>query len=219
MVLWDDEGRNYDARQRDALDHLHKKGLGGGLRAVFLLAGLSPTRSVLAGLGISRQAFVDPDRRDLGRLSDAECAESTRMMLRALRTNPSPHEDNVVSAVTALSMGWPSHLFIAQKELTRELCALDGNLSQVNMDHVRKASDDARIAYYEDRAAEPPLNLDQDMLCRFLYDVEDASTNALGKVWKVVQRHLEDAGYAEDMTRKEYAAALFVKGRTQPSSI
>ena len=68
------------------------------------------------------------------------------MMLRALRADPSPREDNVVSAVTALSMGWPSHLFIAQKELTRELRALDGNLSQVNMDHVRKASNDARIA-------------------------------------------------------------------------
>ena len=53
-------GQNYDARQRDALDHLHKKGLGGGLRAVFLLAGLSPTRSVLAGLGISRQGSWSP---------------------------------------------------------------------------------------------------------------------------------------------------------------
>ena len=211
LVLRFDEAQNLDERQQDALDELHKNGVGGGMRSVFLLAGLSPTRSVLASLGVSRQAYVDPNRRDLGLLANEECAESTRMMLHALRADASPREDAIVKAVAGLSLGWPAHLFMAQKELTRELKALDGNLSQVNMGTVQQKADKARIAYYEDRVAEPPLSLEPNMLCRILCDVEDANTNALGAMFDIAKHHLEGAGLANRVTDEDYIDALIRK--------
>ena len=88
----------------------------------------------------------------MGPLADAECAESTRMMLDALGTDGTREEkDRAARLAAKLSFGWPQHLFCAQQALCRELANASGALESVDVAKVRLEAQDHRHRDYQGR--------------------------------------------------------------------
>lgn len=148
LVLHMDEAQLLDQEQ-DALVHLHTDGL--DLPSVCLFTGLSHTESRLRSVGgLSRLA--ENVTTNMGRMADAECAESTAMMLDKLGVEGADAErQKAVEAVVVEAHGWPQHLFCAQQALCRELVRTDGSLRGVDLDTLRADSQADRHAYYQGR--------------------------------------------------------------------
>ena len=71
-------------------------------------------------------------------MSDAECADSTRMTLGVLAPNGTRAEIAAcVNLTTKLSFGWPQHLFCAQQALTRELASVRGAIADMDGNRVQ----------------------------------------------------------------------------------
>ena len=84
LVLHMDEAQTIDETARNVLVGLHTRGM--GVPTVCLFTGLSHTESRIRSLdGLSRLA--SNATINMGRMSDAECADSTRMMLGVLAPN------------------------------------------------------------------------------------------------------------------------------------
>ena len=149
IVLHVDEAQMIDETAQNVLVGLHTRGM--GVPAVCLFTGLSHTETRIRGLdGLSRLA--SNATVNMGPLADAECAESTRMMLDALGTDGTPEEkDRAARLAAKLSFGWPQHLFCAQQALCRELANARGALAGVDVPKVRLEAQDHRHRYYRGR--------------------------------------------------------------------
>lgn len=148
LVLHMDEAQLLDQEQ-DALVYLHTDGL--DLPTVCLFTGLSHTESRIRSVGgLSRLA--KNVTTNMGRMADAECAESTAMMLDKLGVEGADAEgQKAVETVVEAAHGWPQHLFCAQQALCRELVRTDGSHRGVDPDTLRADSEADRHAYYQGR--------------------------------------------------------------------
>lgn len=146
-----DEAHVLEEEQAPTLRWLHTGGL--KIPAVFLFTGLSHTTNHISGTkGLSRLADNAPVQ--MGRMSDAECRDSTRQMVDALNAAGSADErEELIALVAEASFGWPQHLHCAQQELTRELQSREGVLREVNRAVIQAACATRRERYYEDRLA------------------------------------------------------------------
>ena len=144
LVVWVDEAQTVDESCK-ALATAHKGGL--GVPALIVLSGLPTTaRQVRAIPGLSRLA--DAAVVDMGAMADDECAASTRSMLDAFETpSPAAAISETASRIAAMAFGWPQHLKVAQKALTKKLIASGGDLGAVDMGAVERESDAGRAAY------------------------------------------------------------------------
>ena len=151
VALHMDEAQVLEKEQAPTLRWLHTGGL--KIPAVFLFTGLSHTASHISGTkGLSRLADNAPV--NMGRMSDAECRDSTRQMVDALNAVGSTAErEELIALVAEASFGWPQHLHCAQQELTRELESNQGLLREVDGATIRSACAARRARYYEDRLA------------------------------------------------------------------
>lgn len=148
LVIWLDEAQTVDESCR-ALASAHKGAL--GVPALVVLSGLPTTaRCVRSIPGLSRLA--DAAVIDMGAMTDDECADSTRMMLEAFKTQASDAAvDEAASRVAGMAVGWPQHLTGTQKALAKALMDADGNLQDVDMAAVQRDSNARRAAYYGQR--------------------------------------------------------------------
>lgn len=132
LVLHMDEAQLIDQDQ-DALVHLHTDGL--DLPTVCLFTGLSHTESRIRSLG-GLFRLAKNVTTNMGRMADAECAESTAMMLDRLEVEGRDAErQEAMEAVVEEAHGWPQHLFCAQQALCRELVRTDGSPRAVEPGH------------------------------------------------------------------------------------
>lgn len=151
VALHMDEAHVLGKEQAPTLRWLHTGGL--KIPAVFLFTGLSHTANHISGTkGLSRLADNAPVH--MGRMSDAECRDSTRQMVDALNVTGSTDErEELIALVAEASFGWPQHLHCAQQELTREMQSHEGVLREVDGAAIRAACAARRERYYEDRLA------------------------------------------------------------------
>ena len=151
VALHMDEAQVLEKEQAPTLRWLHNGGL--KVSAVFLFTGLSHTASHISGTkGLSRLADNAP--LSMGRMSDAECRDSTRRMVAALNAVGSADErEELIALAAEASFGWPQHLHCAQQELARELQSHGGVLREVDGAAIRAACAARRERYYEDRLA------------------------------------------------------------------
>ena len=149
IVLHVDEAQMIDEAAQNVLVGLHTRGM--GVPTVCLFTGLSHTESRIRSLdGLSRLA--SNATVNMGPMADAECAESTRMMLDALGTDGTREgKDRVARLAAKLSFGWPQHLFCAQQALCRELADAKGALASVDIANVRLEAQEHRHRYYQGR--------------------------------------------------------------------
>lgn len=156
IVLLMDEAQRVDETVQDVLVDLHTIGL--GVPAVFLFSGLSHTADRIGSLdGLSRPS--DNAIVNIGVMSEGECGESTRMMLKELRVDGTDDEqEETAELAAALSYGWPQHLHCVQAAMCRELLRTDGVLREVNVDDIRRESDRRRGNYYQRRLSGTMLN-------------------------------------------------------------
>lgn len=149
IVLYLDEAQTVSEAEGPVLLGLHRRGL--GVATVCLFTGLSHTTARIRNLeGLSRPASNATVY--MGRMSDDECAESTRMMLDALRADGTRTERaRAAGMAVELSFGWPQHLFCAQQALCRALVEAGGALANVDWATVRKRAQEDRYRYYEGR--------------------------------------------------------------------
>lgn len=147
LVIWTDEAQTVDDSCK-ALATAHRGGL--GVPALVVLSGLPTTSRRVRGIpGLSRLA--DAAIVNMGSMSNAECAESTKAMLAAFGIHAPAAMDEAASRIAAMAFGWPQHLKGAQKSLARALLTAKGHLGQVDMTQVARESDARRSAYYTQR--------------------------------------------------------------------
>lgn len=146
IVLHMDEAQLVSHSEQPALLHLHTIGL--GVPTVCLFTGLSHTLERLTTLPrlsrLAKNAVVD-----MRTMTESECAESTAMMLDALKVIGShAGKDRAVPMVARLSRGWSHHVNCAQKALCRELLRVNGVLGNMNADRMQTESDRHREYCY-----------------------------------------------------------------------
>ena len=155
LVLVCDEAQVLNAKHEGVLRMLHKTGLR-DIPSVLLLAGLGHTKTAIRKLdGLSRlAATVDVN---MGLLSEAECADSTRQMLSGCEIAGADTELNALAkTVAAMAKRWPQHLACAHAALARELLDVRGDIAEVDIGKVERETTESRHAYYEGRFEDHP---------------------------------------------------------------
>ena len=148
IVLYSDEAQTFGSENQPGLLMLHQNEL--GVPVIVLLAGLSHTSEKIRSIdGLSRLARNVVT--NMGKMSDGECAESTRKMLQAFRIDEDRNAISACKHIARMSRGWPQHLNQAQISLALELLETNGELSATDMAKVERRSDQARTEYYKNR--------------------------------------------------------------------
>lgn len=155
LALHVDEAQVLGEGQAETLRWLHTGGL--ELPVVCLFTGLSHTKRTLSGIrGLSRLA--DVAEINVGRMTRAECCESTDQVFDRFGAVGGPWERRMAADVVAEeSYGWPQHLFCAQRALCAGLGPAEGTIERLDFDAVREQTARARSRYYVGRVDSAPL--------------------------------------------------------------
>lgn len=220
IVLHMDEAQLIDGTEQLTLVSLHTHGL--GVPTVCLFTGLGHTARQIGSIeGLSR--LGENVTVNMGAMSDAECAESTRMMLDELRTVGSESEkDRFTKMVATLSYGWPQHLHCAQQALCRELQRTDGALGKVSAARVREESDRRRTTYYEGRLDGTVLADWPELTAAIVAGVIRERPSTTPALTKLCRDEVGRQGLGDDpdfdATPKGFAATLVERGVLAVSS-
>lgn len=224
ITLWLDEAQAMSPAGLHTLLRLHTKGLGDAepIPCVVILTGLQHTEDhVSSHPGLSRLA--GDTTIQMGRLSDAECAESTKAMLDALRPKEAPAEarQHLAELSSKWSRGWPQHLHGAQKAICESVLRADGYLTLMNYDQVEQRCDALRAEYYGKRLRLVPVPGNDPALKRKI--VAQLGSTELPPtgvdLWEmcadVINGHWD--GRLPDDNGKTTATALIQKGIVEPT--
>lgn len=220
IVLHMDEAQLIDRTEQLTLVSLHTHGM--GVPTVCLFTGLGHTARQIGSIeGLSR--LGENVTVNMGAMSDAECAESTRMMLDELRTVGSESEkDRFTKMVATLSYGWPQHLHCAQQALCRELQRTDGALGEVSAARVRNESDRRRTTYYEGRLDGTVLADWPELTAAIVAGVMRERPSTTPALTKLCRDEVGRQGLSDDpdfdATPKGFAATLVERGVLAVSS-
>ena len=214
VVLHMDEAQTVDETARNVLVGLHTRGM--GVPTVCLFTGLSHTEARIRSLdGLSRLA--SNATTNMGRMSDAECADSTRMMLDALGASGTPAERaGGVELTVKLSFGWPQHLFCAQRALARELVGAQGVLANMDANRVQAEAASERETYYTGQIAGTMLDQPRWITRRVVARAVDEHPASQFELARICRSEIEQNGLNDDpdfgTTPREFAAKLIEKG-------
>ena len=185
LVLVCDEAQALNENHESVLRMLHKSGIQGGISSVLALAGLSHTAATLGemeGLSarLSQNAVVN-----MGMLDEAECVESTRMMLArcGVGGTDDQHEE-AARLVGPMAHRWPQHLACAHAALANELIRVDRNLERIDFNAVNRETTAARHTYYGKRLANHPVLQDGPFTARLVGMVHET---AIALDWKLAE--------------------------------
>ena len=214
VVLHMDEAQTVDETARNVLVGLHTRGM--GVPTVCLFTGLSHTEARIRSLdGLSRLA--SNATINMGRMSDAECADSTRMMLDALVASGTQAEREGGARLAAkLSFGWPQHLFCAQQALTRELVRVQGVLADMDVNRVQAEAASQRETYYRGQIAGTMLDQPRWITEKVVARAVEEHPASQFELARLCRSEIERNGLNDDpdfgTTPGEFAAKLVEKG-------
>lgn len=210
LVLHLDEAQEIDRSERAGLVKLHTTGL--GIPSVFVMTGLDHTPHSLGRLGgisrLSSNAIVK-----MGVMANAECVESTLMMLDELEiAGTNAEKSRAAQSVAALSFGWPHHLRGAQSALCRELVRTGGVLDEVDTDGVRSESERNRHDYYLGRLDHPILSKHRPVTLSVITEAHERRPGSVGELGRLCREQMDRAGWPDLADPDKFAYALVEKG-------
>lgn len=214
LVLHMDEAQTIDETARNVLVGLHTRGM--GVPTVCLFTGLSLTEARIRSLdGLSRLA--SNATINMGRMSDPECADSTRMMLGVLAPNGTRAEEAACAQLAAkLSFGWPQHLFCAQQALTRELARVQGVIADIDRNRVQAEAARERETYYRRQVAGTILDQPRWITGKVVARAVDERPVSQFELARLCRSEIERSGLDGDpdfcATPGEFADKLIEKG-------
>ena len=210
LVLHLDEAQEISRSERAGLVKLHTTGL--GFPSVFVMTGLDHTPHSLGSLGgisrLSSNAVVK-----MGVMADAECAESTLMMLDELGVaGTNAEKARAAELVAALSFGWPHHLRGAQSALCGELVRTGGVLGEVGVDGIRQESERNRHDYYLGRLDHPILAKHRPVTLSVIAEIHECRPRSVGELGRLCREQMDRAGWPDLADPDKFAYALVEKG-------
>lgn len=146
MALFVDEVQNSSDRNAEVYRKLHQ-GLS-ELNVAVVFAGLSDSRAVLSGLGLSR--LGDENVLDLGMLDEEDCRAAMVLMLDAHDVVAGGREPWMRFAVDA-SRRFPQHLHGALKAAARAIAVDGGRLTGRGLERAGAEARQRRFDYYRQR--------------------------------------------------------------------
>ena len=154
VALHIDEAHSLEEPALRTLRSLHVNGLGGAVQSVpsvVLLTGLQHTRQHICQFpGMTRAG--DDTTMTMRKLSPEECAQSTRRMLAEVV--PGTPADDLAELTASASLGWPRHLFAAQKATCEEIIRVGGDAALACKERIQKRTTEHRSTYYSRRMSE-----------------------------------------------------------------
>ena len=210
VVLHLDEAQEIGPSERAGLLKLHTTGL--AVPSLFVMTGLAHTTQRLGSIGglsrLSSDAIVN-----MGTMAEAECVESTRLMLDDVGAVGTEAERlDAAATLAALAYGWPHHLRGGQRALCRELIRTSGTLREVDAERLRRESERNRHEYYLGRLDHPVLAKHRPVTVSIIAQVSERRPASLAELGRLCRQEMDGSGWSDLADQNEFAEALVEKG-------